>query len=684
MAAAILTLGRDGAQELIALRQRFPRTTLYRRAGALVRNKLVERVGRGYRTTAAGLATLAAEEHPALAEPAGLAKHIPRLKLLPTLLHIAIIELILAAAVVRKYELAPDHHFAFLLVGPRLRWKTWCGAVAAVLLGANPRRAVIYLPAEAGRSMSFRRTAAGKTASKRATLDMRLVVLDEYGRCTPEVRREVQIYLHGSISVPYEAEIVRVCPVPVVTLNPKKKNGELLERLGMDEGQVRRSIVADFAATEIPPGVLTEGDSLLSSIGAEGAVALPPPKNPKLAASKRIQRFLETALTDHEVLGLIDLRGLEMLAAGMTSWLPPEEALHRLVFDYCTVAETLHWLKADWRPALAREFGAKENKMDTQQKPAPPEPQPTNDLDYERRLADLSTACHEAGVVPAEAARAIRDLKALEECGFGLRVARQMIAGLKMRGTDPRQSSKLIAGCIAQGAGLTAAVQQLRTDEQQLLKSCNGLKVDRDTLQKEIRALGWNRQTVADLRAAGDALTKAGVTAAQAGALAQTAVNLSEVLGVPPDKVSDTMTAMATVFAREFAAHLPEAKDPEVLATIVAALAATDVRLDHSIATKKRTQELLTEETTWQEPEIAKQRARVERYELLLASMVEELKALKPRLRRKYAQRRALRADVERLRKEKRALAMSSAAATTTPPPPGRQGTGPAGPAGSP
>ncbi|OQW36147.1 MAG: hypothetical protein A4E19_00355 [Nitrospira sp. SG-bin1] len=128
----------------------------------------LERVGRGYRTTPLGQRWLA--EAQAHIEWNLFDRVYPPFAHIPTPYHKALLELLLAAAVVRRAGLHADHLCAFVVMGTTLRWKTSLGRMACAMLGVDPNVSLIDLASEAGRSVFVRRTSDGHLLSERNVL----------------------------------------------------------------------------------------------------------------------------------------------------------------------------------------------------------------------------------------------------------------------------------------------------------------------------------------------------------------------------------------------------------------------------------------------------------------------------------------------------------------------------------
>ena len=97
-----------------------PSGTLYRHVNRLVRLAWLKKEGNLYQTSDAGRRQLA---EVASGRPwDALARIYAPLCLVPTSVHCALIELILAAMVARQHEIRPDRHPFFVAFGSTLRW----------------------------------------------------------------------------------------------------------------------------------------------------------------------------------------------------------------------------------------------------------------------------------------------------------------------------------------------------------------------------------------------------------------------------------------------------------------------------------------------------------------------------------------------------------------------------------
>jgi hypothetical protein len=319
-----------------------------------VYRKVAKLVGQGLLAKQADVYTTTDRGREMLGSPAfrsALDKPIPQLGLAPTPLHRAVIELILAAAVVRRHGTRDDHHPAFILVGPTLTWKTWTGKMACALLGLNPVDHLLLSNAESGRSLLTRRGYAGTTVSKRSVLSAPLVVIDEFQKADETTRRMADVYLSGSRQVSYENSRLQIRPVPLFAMNPLE--GETLEdRTGLDAAQLRRCVVADFSRVTIPADLRSRGGEFLSEATKAGPIDLRTRKPGNCSSFRDVlAESLKRCLTV-DALSRVDEELVAQLANGMAAFIPPSEAWTTVVRDLLTIYETLGWTSPGWRLRL--------------------------------------------------------------------------------------------------------------------------------------------------------------------------------------------------------------------------------------------------------------------------------------------------------------------------------------------
>ena len=157
----------------------------------------LEKQGALYRTTEAGRRQLAGAANPTMWDL--LAEVYRPLTLVPTPVHRALIELILAAIVARQHEIRPDRHPFFAVFGSTLRWKTSLGRFVCHAVGLDPAVQVVDCGSEAGKSLSFRRGSDGALVSKRTLLETPFVVLDEFQLADRGVRNTLGLFLSGRL-----------------------------------------------------------------------------------------------------------------------------------------------------------------------------------------------------------------------------------------------------------------------------------------------------------------------------------------------------------------------------------------------------------------------------------------------------------------------------------------------------
>ncbi len=476
-----------GPSVLGLLQVRMPRSSLYRTVRRLVRRRWVLKDGSTYSLMPAGREAYetALEGVPEPPAAAALERELPHLAYAPTPVHRAILFLACCAIVARRHKLRCSHHSCFILFGRRLCWKTWIILALSYLAGADPRKTVVYLGLESGRSMLTRKDLRGKRVMIRGLLQEPVAGLDEWLRASPEVQRLATVYLHGELTLPDENKTLRIEAVPVVTLNPRREGKDLEERLGFDEGILRRAIVADLSKVKIPSEILTKGERFLDSIRELGPARFPRPRQPEWDPSDEIEATLRRTLRDPEL--VIDVTMVSMLAAGATAWFSPEDALHLVVTSYLEVVETLGWLRADWRSHMTLPAAGSTPPLFTVASLPAAAPNP---LSYDQKLVALEAVRQRLGLPPKELEATVRRVqeigirrlseldrldRELREAGLGLNDGTEIVALAKgiapLLGADPARAAawarsalqNLVAELRAQGgkADVVAAARRL-------------------------------------------------------------------------------------------------------------------------------------------------------------------------------------------------------------------------------
>ena len=141
------------------LREHIPVGTLYRHVRKLIQLGWLQKKHHFFLTSEAGHRQLIEDNRgcPGTA----LEKVYPPLRKVPTPAHQAMISLILAAVVARRYPPRSDRHPFFVCAGATLHWKTSLGLFVCHALRIDPTRHVVDCGSESGRSLSFRRDGKG-------------------------------------------------------------------------------------------------------------------------------------------------------------------------------------------------------------------------------------------------------------------------------------------------------------------------------------------------------------------------------------------------------------------------------------------------------------------------------------------------------------------------------------------
>src|SRR6266446_3211723 len=262
-----------GFRPLKPLTKQIPSGSLYRRAKRLVALGWLRRENDLYQTSETGLRQLA--EAQAGRRFDVLEKIYPALALVPTRVHRALAELIFAAVVARQHETRSDRHPFFVAYGGTLHYKTSLGIFVCQALRLDPALHIVDCSAETGKSLTVRRSGSGEPAFKRELLDAPLVVLDEFLTADTAVRATLGIVLSGRLVMPFENEQLRVCPVPLLTLNPREKP-TLEQQIGLSPPQIRRAVLANLDAV-VMPDLAVIGQKALDAASADAPLQLAAP-----------------------------------------------------------------------------------------------------------------------------------------------------------------------------------------------------------------------------------------------------------------------------------------------------------------------------------------------------------------------------------------------------------------------
>lgn len=468
---AVLDHLAGGPTDMAALVATRPRGSVYRTLRRLVKRGLVVQAGpSAWALTQPGQEAMGTPVTPpppgapAFVGPPAPRLPFPHLDLAPVPLYRQFLELVMLAVASRFYGLRPGHHPSFVVVGPRLKWKTWIARAACIMTDVDQQTGVIPLMNESGRSLTSRRNARGERVTLRRALDQAVVGLDEWTRTTPEVRRLAQVYTHGLIDCPDEDQTLRVRSTPLILTNPVEGAADLPARILMDDALIRRSVVMDVAGVTIPPEVLAEGEVLLERMAGLGPIEIPPVPDPSWEPRAEVHAAVLAAIDVPERLALIDVVLIAQLVTSATRWLARAEALRLVLLSYFAIVETLGWMRTDWRVRVEEILGGGEEPMAEAPVEEVVEDVEPLDLDYEARLMSVDRALQDAGVELADLPALLADGAALRR--HGLRVADlhglRVLAGL-VRGRDGDAEARVRVLAVMDELRLTA------TDARRLL-----------------------------------------------------------------------------------------------------------------------------------------------------------------------------------------------------------------------
>jgi hypothetical protein len=345
----ILTFCRDDFRPLKPLRQTIPGGSLYRHVQRLVDLGWLRKERGLYRATEAGLRQLADADADRRWD--GLVHRYAPLGLVPTPVHRAMAELILAAVIARQHVDRPDRHPFFVAFGRTLHWKTSLGVFLCHALGLDPAMHVVDCGTESGKSLAVR-SGTGTPVFTRELLGASFLVLDEVLAADPAVRTTLGLFLSGRRRVPFENEQLEVHPVPLLTLNPRDKD-TLEGRIGLSAPQIRRALLANLDAVPMPD-LATLGERALTAARTQGPLTLEAPRADCQSFHQRIVE-LTRALLQAEASERVDVEVVVTLCTGMTALLSqPVEAIAQVGYDLGLLAETLGWTRPGWIEAVTQ------------------------------------------------------------------------------------------------------------------------------------------------------------------------------------------------------------------------------------------------------------------------------------------------------------------------------------------
>jgi hypothetical protein len=364
---AILQFCAKDFRRLKELRAIFPGGTLYRRAKRLIKIGWLERQGPLYRSTSTGLRNLSDNSEGRWDQ---LELIYAPLGLIPTEEHRGLVELILAAVMVRQHPTRRDCHPFFVLFGDTFHWKTNLGIFICHALGLDPAIHVVDCGSESGKSLFIRRTASGDVASERQLVNAPFLVLDEFLAADRAVRSALNPFLTGNLILPFENEHVTVRPVPLLTLNPRPQP-TLEGQLGLSAPLIRRAIIANINAV-VQPDLSVSGGEAVSAAHAQGPLTIKAPTCDCEEHRDVIVGLLKAILKPgaHQRIG-VDV--LVNLCTGMTAMLAdPIEAIAQVMQRIGLLSATVGWAQPGWETTMAQFGRPHTSAMTLPESPSPP------------------------------------------------------------------------------------------------------------------------------------------------------------------------------------------------------------------------------------------------------------------------------------------------------------------------
>jgi hypothetical protein len=254
--------------------------------------------------------------------------------------------LIFAAVAIRRHGIRPDRHPVFVCAGRTLRWKSSLGLFICMALGLDPAIYLVDCGSESGKSLAIRRNGTGAPLFKRELLNGDFLVLDEFLTADPGVRATLHLFLSGRLVMPFENESLTIQPVPLLALNPREKP-TLEGRLGLSAPQIRRAIIANLDAVQMPDLAGT-GEEALAAAQAHAPLIINTPAVDCRTYHRQIVELSRNILLP-EAQERVDVHIIENISSGMTAFIPdPIEAIAHVGHALATVVETLGWTRHGW------------------------------------------------------------------------------------------------------------------------------------------------------------------------------------------------------------------------------------------------------------------------------------------------------------------------------------------------
>ena len=234
------------------------------------------------------------------------------------------------------------------------------------------------------------------------------MVFDEYHKAPPEVKRIIAAYLFGKRTIPFENSVLDLKPTPLILLNPLKRGGSLLERLGIDEAQQRRLIVFLLDDCRIPEEIEDKGSERLQEAKRMGPVELKRPHGLSDNSRQRIKDAIKALVRSKECLRFLDFTMVLSTIEGLTGYLGETFAVRAGTVAYARSLFTCGFAKDDWREKVDGILRPKKAAVDA----VAPRGQ-ENSFDYTRNLRLLHEALRALGRGHGDLARVMDDYVAI-------------------------------------------------------------------------------------------------------------------------------------------------------------------------------------------------------------------------------------------------------------------------------
>ncbi len=282
---------------------------------------------------------------------------LPHLRLFPTLLQRAYVELAMYGITARRARISEDNNPGLAGFGDTGMLKSTTNRAICLMAGADLMHAQITIFAEGGKSLTVRHNSKGEILFKREALSQPVVWVEEFQDADVRLKKDIYLLIHGRIEIPLQSETLQQMAFPILEFNQDRKATTIEGLTGLPRQRLRRLAIANFDNAGVTMDMVYGVGEFIEQIRALGPVKFPDPPRTLLKRStmeliaKSVARCIRP-----EYQFLIDAARTDVFIRGARGYQSEDQAARRVLYLRMLLAESTGFTTPDWEEQLNNLF----------------------------------------------------------------------------------------------------------------------------------------------------------------------------------------------------------------------------------------------------------------------------------------------------------------------------------------